>query len=97
MVQVALPLEANLAGTMERLLAPENREWAERIADNSWWGLREGYISPAAKWVFFFRWGKVWQAGAGWSKLGRAHAILDELEESGICCNAKTWRKEDIR
>lgn len=48
-VEVPLPLEKNLAPAMEKLLDPANQERVERIADNSWRYLRQGYISPSAK------------------------------------------------
>jgi hypothetical protein len=50
-VEVPLPLETNLPSVMEMLLAPENQEMAERIANNSWNFLRQGYISPSAKYA----------------------------------------------
>ena len=50
-VEVPLPLEKHLPGVMETLLDPRNQEMVERIADNSWNFLRQGYISPSAKYV----------------------------------------------
>lgn len=50
-VEVELPLEKHLSSVMDMLLDPENREMVERIADNSWNILRQGYISPSAKYV----------------------------------------------
>nr|XP_031863812.1 uncharacterized protein CI109_000454 [Kwoniella shandongensis]KAA5530884.1 hypothetical protein CI109_000454 [Kwoniella shandongensis] len=52
-VEVPLPLEENLPGVMEKLLDPMNREKVERIADNSWRQLREGWISPAANECYY--------------------------------------------
>lgn len=51
-VEVKRPLEEHLPVMMDRLLDPANADWVERIADNSWRAMREGYISPAAKYVF---------------------------------------------
>ena len=48
-VEVKRPLEEHLPGVMEQLTDPVNTEWMQRVADNSWNDLREGYISPAAK------------------------------------------------
>jgi hypothetical protein len=48
-VEVKRPLEEHLPAMMERLMDPANAEWVQRIADNSWNNMREGYISPAAK------------------------------------------------
>lgn len=48
-VEVKRPLEEHLPGMMDKLLDPANAEWVERIADNNWKYMREGYISPAAK------------------------------------------------
>jgi len=50
-VEVKRPLEKHLPGVMEKLLDPANAEWVERIADNNWKYMRDGYISPAAKCV----------------------------------------------
>jgi hypothetical protein len=48
-IEVQRPLEDHLPGMMDWLLDPANAEEVEKVADNAWWGLREGYISPAAK------------------------------------------------
>ena len=48
-VEVKRPLEEHLPAVMEKLLDPAYAEWVERIAENSWKHMREGYISPAAK------------------------------------------------
>lgn len=48
-VEVPIPLEEHLAPAMERLLDTANQDQVERIAENSWRTLRQGYISPSAK------------------------------------------------
>ena len=48
-VTVDMPFEENLARVMEDLLSPQSEDKIQRILDNTWNVLREGYISPAAK------------------------------------------------
>jgi hypothetical protein len=49
MVIVQRPLEKHLPKVMEDLLRPESEAKIQRILDNQWTMLRQGYISPAAK------------------------------------------------
>jgi hypothetical protein len=49
MVVVPLPLEKHLPDVMKDLLADSSLAKVQRILDNSWNIMREGYISPAAK------------------------------------------------
>lgn len=48
-VEVPLPLEKNLPKVMKDLLKEKNEEKVQRIADNNWKSMRQGWISPAAK------------------------------------------------
>ncbi|KAK4690016.1 hypothetical protein P7C73_g85, partial [Tremellales sp. Uapishka_1] len=52
-VEVPLPLEEHLPAAMEALLDPTNQERRERIVENSWRDMREGYISPAANECYY--------------------------------------------
>ncbi|WVQ79560.1 hypothetical protein IAT38_001659 [Cryptococcus sp. DSM 104549] len=52
-VEVPLPLEENLPAVMEKLLLPENEEMVQRIAENSWEDMRQGWISPAANECYY--------------------------------------------
>lgn len=48
-VEVEMPFEKHLPGVMEDLLSEESAPKVQRILNNGWKMLREGYISPAAK------------------------------------------------
>ncbi|ODN77289.1 hypothetical protein L198_08024 [Cryptococcus wingfieldii CBS 7118] len=52
-IEVPLPFEKNLGGVMEGLMGEGVREKVERIAENGWKGMRQGYISPAANDCYF--------------------------------------------